>query len=270
MPRHVAGPEGGGNAKRAGGRGLGGRDGGREDARGRSLRRVPPGLVGLTMPSARMLSAERVGAVRRSALRGADLRGKGDVTTDAAKPEELAGVGGRRAAPRATSARRRWGRVHQQLGGGVAVHDAARACAGRNSSAQHSEADLRGELAIHTAAEVTDELVVIHGGSDDGGAPGGCAWCGSCSGATTKARRRGGACVSELGEARRPRPGRSLCGWAGGLPSQEAGRWSLRGWVLRALDSLLGLFPHTIWASWTAGRCLPILASSLSLPLAWK
>ena len=31
-----------------------------------------------------------------------------------------------------------------------------------------------------------------HGGSDDGGAPGGCAGCGSCSGATTKARRRGG------------------------------------------------------------------------------
>ncbi len=58
-----------------------------------------------------------------------------------------------------------------------------------------------------------------HGGSDDGGAPGGCAGCGSCSGATTAARRRGGVCVSELGGARRPRPGRSLCGWAGGLPS---------------------------------------------------
>jgi hypothetical protein len=45
MPRHGAGPEGGGNGRgRADGR-LGGRDGGTEDARDRSLRRVPPGLV---------------------------------------------------------------------------------------------------------------------------------------------------------------------------------------------------------------------------------
>ena len=106
------------------------------------------------------------------------------------------------------------------VGWKVAVGDEAGACAGGSSSASSLRgADLRGELAVLTAAEVADELAV-HGGSDDGGARGGRGGRESCSGATTTARRRGGRLRQRrLGGARRPRPGRRLRGRAGGLPS---------------------------------------------------
>ena len=67
MPRHVAGPEGGGNGRGRAARGLGGRDGGTEDARGRSLRRGHPALWDGRLPSAMKLELARVGAVRRAA-----------------------------------------------------------------------------------------------------------------------------------------------------------------------------------------------------------
>ncbi len=95
MPRHGAGPEGGGNGRgRVGGR-LGGRAGGTEDGLPAAAPARTPGLVDPTVPSASRLSGERKGAVRRSALRGADLRGEGDVATDGAKPELLGAGGGR-------------------------------------------------------------------------------------------------------------------------------------------------------------------------------
>jgi hypothetical protein len=107
-----------------------------------------------------------------------------------------------------------------------------------------------------------------HGGSDDGGAPGGCAGCGSCSGATTKACRRGGVCVSELGGARRPRLGRSLCGWAGGLPSLGVReRWLPLPVLRRKTGSRLPVFGSK------TGSLAPVFGSktgSLAPVFHWK
>ena len=122
MPRHVAGPEGGGNGKRAGGRGLGGRDGGTEDARGRSLRRVPPGLVGWKVAVRDEDGAGEGGSSSASSLRGADLRG------DVAVHRGGRGDGGARGRVRwagescsgaTTRARRRGGRLRQRAGGSL-------------------------------------------------------------------------------------------------------------------------------------------------------
>jgi hypothetical protein len=63
------GARGRGKSRWAGGREIGwarGRNGGRSVTAGRSLRRVPPGLIDRTVPSAPRLSDERVGAVWRS------------------------------------------------------------------------------------------------------------------------------------------------------------------------------------------------------------
>jgi hypothetical protein len=70
----------------------------------------------------------------------------------------------------------------------VAIRVEAGACAGGSSSASSLRgADLRGDVAVHLGCR------------DDGGARGGCAGSESCSGATTRARRRGGACVQRVG-----------------------------------------------------------------------
>ncbi|MEA2562540.1 MAG: hypothetical protein QOH06_4044, partial [Acidobacteriota bacterium] len=114
------------------------------------------------------------------------------------------------------------------VGWKVAVGDEAEQGAGGSSSASSLRgADLRGSLPSARRLKRETHAGPSHGGSDDGGAPGGCAGCGSCSGATTRARRRGGVCVSELGGARRPRLGRSLCGWAGGVAVQTMGESGL-------------------------------------------
>jgi hypothetical protein len=220
------------------------RNGGRN---GRSLWRVPPGLVGWKVAVGDEAEQSAGGSSSASSLRGADLRGgrlagEEGFTADGAstaEPHGAASNGARRLAcpphqeggrvwnwgvrpggPEAGSGRRLQG-GHPDLTGWRLRRrrgdDRARAGAVRRAAC--AEPICGGSLPSARRLRRETHAGPSHGGSDDGGAPGGCAGCGSCSGATTKARRRGGVCVSELGGARRPRPGRSLRGWAGGLPS---------------------------------------------------
>lgn len=67
-------------------------------------------------------------------------------------------------------------------------------------------ADLRGGVAVHTSTprpKATDELVTVHAGSDDGGAPGGREGCRS-SGASQKLAVSLTQTLTSLGEVRRP------------------------------------------------------------------
>lgn len=82
-----------------------------------------------------------------------------------------------------------------------------------------------------------------HDDCDDGGAPGGCEGCGSCSGATTRARRRGGICVSELGGDCRPAEESISRGWPGGLPSH--GRCGMAVLFCTPLPGRPGWFAHS-------------------------
>lgn len=70
---------------------MGGRAGGTEDGLPAAAPAWTPGLVGPAVPSALRLSAERWGQFAERS--GANLRGKGDVTMGASKPELLR-VGG--------------------------------------------------------------------------------------------------------------------------------------------------------------------------------
>src|SRR5215218_8718926 len=106
--------------------------------RGRSLRRVPPGLVDGRSPSAMRLSKARVGAVRRAACTEPICGGTLPSTAAAEATEELGGgCGGRaRAAPALPRGLAGEGALASASWGEVAVHDQAGACAGGSSSAQ--------------------------------------------------------------------------------------------------------------------------------------
>jgi len=204
MPRHVAGPEGGGNGRgRADGRWVGATEERRTERPQSLARPTRPCCLEVAVGDEAEQSAG--GSSSASSLRGADLRG-GKLAGDEASPPmervrrsrtELhrAGHGG--------SQER--GCLRQRVGGrlpSTTRPELARVGAVRRSTAKpicggSSPSARRLRRGTHAGPS--------HGGSDDGGAPGGCAGCGSCSGATTRARRRGGVCVSELGGARHPR-----------------------------------------------------------------
>ena len=120
-------------------------------------------------------------------------------------------------------------RTPDLVGWKAAIRDEAGACAGGSSSASSLRgADLRGDVAVH------------HGGSGDGGARGRVRGRARAAPAQPRGLAGEGAFASaSLGGSRRPRPGRSLCGWAGGLPSH--GRWGLVDSHRKAYNGLVSL-----------------------------